>query len=363
MANKHIYSPTEVSPPGDTLSEMLDERGMSQRDLAERTGLSAKHINQIVKGKVSLSQDIALRFERVLGAPASFWVNRDATYQTYLTRQQSQATLVAQAGWLEELPLGFMRKIGAIKAPIREKAQAVQEALRYFAVGSQEEWRRVYAAPQAAFRRHKHESCDFGAIATWLREGERAAEAISTPDFNRPQFLAAVNEIRDMTSQAPDVFWPKLVQRCNAAGVAVVLVESVPKASVSGVTRWLNDGRKALLQLSLYGKANDKFWFTFFHECCHILNHGKKNVFIEDGKDKDSPEEVEANRFSARLLIPEQYTKALKDLGQRPSSASFIGLANSVGVHPGIIVGQWQHLTGQYSWGNPLKIRFEIKQP
>ena len=39
---KTEYNPDYVSPPGETLQEALDERGLSQAELAERTGRPKK---------------------------------------------------------------------------------------------------------------------------------------------------------------------------------------------------------------------------------------------------------------------------------------------------------------------------------
>jgi HTH-type transcriptional regulator / antitoxin HigA len=43
---------------------------MSQAELARRTGLSAKHINLILKGTAPITPDTALKLERVLNIPA-----------------------------------------------------------------------------------------------------------------------------------------------------------------------------------------------------------------------------------------------------------------------------------------------------
>jgi HTH-type transcriptional regulator / antitoxin HigA len=44
------YEPEHALPTGATLQEVLEEQGMTQSDLATRTGLSTKHVNQIIKG-------------------------------------------------------------------------------------------------------------------------------------------------------------------------------------------------------------------------------------------------------------------------------------------------------------------------
>ena len=87
------YVPDVVSPPGETLLEILEDRGMSQAELAERTGRPKKTINEIIKGKAALTPETAIQLERVLGTPASFWNNREQNYRDWLARQEERKAL------------------------------------------------------------------------------------------------------------------------------------------------------------------------------------------------------------------------------------------------------------------------------
>ena len=82
------YQPDYAVPPGATLQEVLDEAGMTQAELAERTGLSAKHINQVIKGHASLTPQTAFRLEPVVGVPAKMWNSLEANYRDSLLRIQ-----------------------------------------------------------------------------------------------------------------------------------------------------------------------------------------------------------------------------------------------------------------------------------
>jgi hypothetical protein len=55
MPERCRYAPDYALPPGETLVEVLAERGMSRAELARRAGLSAKHVNQIVFGTAALT--------------------------------------------------------------------------------------------------------------------------------------------------------------------------------------------------------------------------------------------------------------------------------------------------------------------
>ncbi len=94
MTEDHTtFTPDWLSPPGDTIADVLDERGWSQAELAQRIGYTPKHVNQLLRGKASINEDTALRLERVLGSTARFWLQREAEYRVALARRAEQKTL------------------------------------------------------------------------------------------------------------------------------------------------------------------------------------------------------------------------------------------------------------------------------
>src|SRR5690606_14352218 len=151
-----------------------------------------------------------------------------------------------------------------------------------------------------------------------------------------------LHEMRALTVESAESFQPKMHKLFREAGVAFVLVPAIPRSHVSGVARWLNPHRP-LIQMSLYGKTNDKFWFTLFHESAHILLHAKdkKSVYLDDpGKHSSSdPNEVEANRWAGDFTIPADHAQWLPDLKTRDAVRAF---ARKIGIHPGIVVGRLQ---------------------
>jgi HTH-type transcriptional regulator / antitoxin HigA len=100
------YIPEDAVPPGRTLQETIDRLGMDQRELAQRTGLSVKHVNQVIKGVATLTPDTAIRPERVTGVPAIFWNNLEANYQAHQMRaaQHSHTQSPSVLTWLKTIP-------------------------------------------------------------------------------------------------------------------------------------------------------------------------------------------------------------------------------------------------------------------
>lgn len=337
------YHPDVFLHPGDHLQELLDEQGMTQVELARRTGRPVKTINEIVKGRVSITTDTALQLERVFGVPAHFWVNLENNYQEHLARTKEHQRLLSQVGWLKKLPVKQMIQRGWIQKR-NSSAEQVDELLNFFGVSSKKSWSEVYAIPQSAYRMSATFKVDKLALAAWLRQGELEAMEIKCQAFNRDLFLEALSEIRKQTVEPPDVYQDRIKELCASAGVAIVFIPELPNTRVSGATRWLSP-TKALIQLSLRYKADDHLWFSFFHESGHILKHGKKQVFIdgeEKGKNRIGDMEEQANRFASSFLIPDEQYKVF--IASEDFACSKVKkFAEDMGIAPGIVVGRLQH--------------------
>ncbi len=368
MADARTYTPPPpfepdwVSMPGETIEDLLEERDWTQAELAERTGFTRKHVNDLVKGRVSITADTALRLEAVFGAPADFWLRREASYREGLERRRRYDALRSDAGWLKELPLNQMVKLGWVQR-VSHRGQQVAKALHYFGVASVEAWRSQYETPLAVFRASRTLEKKMGSVAAWLRQGELKATTISCAPYARAGFTSALAEARTLTNEPdPKVLVPRLVELCAAHGVAVVLVPAPVGCPASGATRWLSP-EKAMLILSLRHKTNDHLWFTFFHEAAHILLHGKKMQFVDLADPVDNENEGQADRFARDRLIAPASALRLREiaLAGKVSKAAVCGFATEVGIAPGIVVGRmqkegwlpWTHLNGlkvRYTW-------------
>lgn len=360
------FKPNYAVPPGETLLETIEGLGMSQADLARRMGRPLKTVNEIIKGKAAITADTALQLEKVVRVAASFWNNAERNYREALARLDEQRRLEDQAAWLKQLPMKKLIDFAWVKH-CEESSKQVEEVLQFFGVASAEAWRTVWVESlreglAVEFRRSKSFESSWPALAAWLRKGELEAQGIHCANYQPRVFTSALDQIRGLTTEPPEVFEPRMVELCAQAGVAVTFVPPLPKTHVSGATRWLGPS-KALVQLSLRGKSDDLLWFTFFHEAGHILLHGKRDVFIEDGQQKSS-KEAEADRFAADFLIPPTQWGQFIDQGRVPGRKDVIGFATELGIAPGIVVGRLQHegiLPRNFL--NGLKVRFDFVEP
>lgn len=353
------FSPDWRSPPGDSLGDLLGERGMTQTELAERLGVSLKHVNRTIKGAAPISPELALGLEKVFGAPARFWMTREAHYQAAQARREELEVLEQSADWARSFPVKELRRRGLIGRD-NTGAELVRELLNFFGIARPGQWK----DPIAVFRKSAKVESDPFALAAWLREGEILARDVSCEPYDQSRFLDMLQEVRGLTRLEPNGWWPELQEQCASAGIAVVIVPSYPGERANGATRWLGPD-KALIQLSLRYRWEDIFWFSFFHEAGHVVLHRKKDVFIEvaprdrAGGVAERQREEEADRFASRTLIPDVNEHRLSTL----TLAEIEGFARRLGIAPAIVLGRLQH-DGRipYSHGNDMRRRFVLDE-
>lgn len=355
------YEPDYAVHPGEYLEEVLEARNIKKNDLAERLGVSEKHISQIINKQALINADLAVKLEKTLGVSANIWSNMSAEYELFIAREKESTQLNQELEWVSNFPLKDLKKLN-ILPETRDKKILLERLLKFFQIPDPGKFNDYYNTLLAVnFRKSKAFSDNKYHILSWIRAGEISAETISTKIYDKDSFKNNLNKIRELTVKSPEEFESKMVGLCADAGVAVVFVPEFDKTHLSGITRWLNP-EKALIIMSLRYKTNDHFWFTFFHEAGHILLHGKKQIFIDEMKPVNKDEqEKEADHFAENILIPE---KELWDFIKKDffDVWDITAFADSIGIHPGIVVGQLQHYKKiGFNRHDKLKDRFEFK--
>lgn len=347
MVKEYDFEPDYAIPPGETLKETVEAIGMTQKELSKRTGLTVQSINRIYKGEQPILYETADKLELVTGVPARFWNNLEANYREQREKIKQLDELNNNVDWLKKIPVAEMQKRSLI-AKTSKKTEQLREVLKFFGVSSVSAWEEIWTNPQVAARRSVCFESMPGPAATWIRQGERIAQAIHCAPYDKSRFKETIKEIRKLTIEEPNVFVPKMIELCAHVGVALALVPEMKKVPWNGATKWLNCN-KAMIMVNLRGKREDKFWFSFFHEAGHILHDNKKKLYIND--DSDDPVEDRANDFAASVLFPGGLRETIPNLITKSKIRLF---AQEIGLSPGIVAGQFQFLTKKWTWYHDL---------
>lgn len=348
---KYEFEPDYAVPPGETLKEVIDSLGMTRKELAKRTELTEQSIIRILKGEQPITYETSNKLEMATGVPAKIWNNLESSYREQLEKIRQKERLAADLDWIKKIPTKELIDRNYIERR-DDEISLLRDTLRFFGVISVSAWREIWESPAVAARRSKCFETDIGAASTWIRMGELEAQEIECLPYDRNGFKAALAVIRALTKTNPEEFVPKMKRLCAESGVALALIPEMKKVPWNGASKWLTTD-KALIILNLRGKHEDKFWFSFFHEASHILFDNKKMLYINDESSGNEPER-KADSFAASFLVP----RRRDEIPFLRTHAQVKALADDLGISPGIIAGQFQHVTGNYSWFNTLRRKF-----
>lgn len=83
--------------PGEMLfEEFVKPLGLTQVELASRLGVSYPRLNELIKGKRSVTPDTALRLARVLGMSADFWLGLQQDWDLWHAMNAPEAAEIAR---------------------------------------------------------------------------------------------------------------------------------------------------------------------------------------------------------------------------------------------------------------------------
>lgn len=338
---KFSYNPNFAIHPGQTLKDELEFLKLTQVELAQRTGLSEKHISQVMNGSDPITSDTAIKLELALGMPATFWGNLQKNYDLTLARIASERKInkeIKEAKkficYSELVTLGFVERT-------RDWKVKTKNLLKFFGVNSLYS---IQITEAIAFRQNSSKFNQYS-LAAWLRCGEIEANKIDVDELNKTSVRKIIPELKKLTLH-PNNLGQKLRELCASVGIAVIYTPYFKNTRVNGSVRWIRN--KAVIQLNTRGVYSDIFWFTFFHELGHILLHGVKDEFLYYQEKITNIKEKEVDNFATNALINSaEFNRLLKC---RPLNRQKVEtFAKSIGVNVSIVLGRLAH-EGMPSW-------------
>lgn len=358
------FSPAWAVPPGSLIRRELEIGGFSQADVALRTNLSAKHLNQLLMGHVPLSPEVGLALERVLGTPAELWLRMDVSWQAHKTRAAAAAALSDAGAWVRQFPNTVLRSIGGFDAKATISSQ-VESLLRFFQVTDTRAFERVWLEPQANYKRSQAFEIDKYATALWLRMAEVKAEDQlgGLPQYDAGALRELVREIPSLTTKPLSKGFRKAQKILGRAGVVLVFVPEIDGTRICGASRWLGSGHP-VVALSGRHKFHDIFWFTLLHEIGHVLLHPKRSTYLDverkgGGSADDETVELAANDFAEDVLLTAKERDELVSIDDAETLAKF---ADRVSLSLGVVAGQYAHLTKDWKSFGKLRVSSNIAQ-
>ena len=344
MATKTTGTSNEfIVHPGEIIADVLVERGMTQADLAKRTGFSQAYVSCVVSGKKPISARFAMALEYAVNVPKSFWLNLQANYDAkILEAEEAQTVSEKEKAVYAELKeiVKFLKKAGKLedgKGTV-ETILSLRKILQVSCLNCLPD-----LAPAGLFRISSKAQVNMSVLGAWLQlcQTQRSLVAVNTV-FAADKIEGLISAIKGVMMDRnadPQVQLPSILAQY---GIDFQVVHNFKGAPVHGFICRRNDGVYQI-SLTIRGAFADIFWFSLFHELGHLVNGdtGKASCFIDVSCDPSTGAEEAADSFASNALLAPAAYKAFVDAGDF-SYPQILEFANTQRVPDYIVIGRLQ---------------------
>ena len=354
-------SPDLIIHPGETIADILEERGITQAELATRTDVTAAYVSNVISGKKNISAKFALSLEYALGVPRSFWLNLQANYDAELLALTEEYTITenekkAYRSLSEVIEHLRQRKMLPNILRMEDTILTLRKALQISSIENL-----ASLVPEGAFRIASNTSIDPYVLGAWLRLcqiiGEKSTVSSRFHPENTTELISAIKDI--MRKHNCDV-QQELAHVMRQYGIDFSVEYNFKGAPVHGYITQRKDGTYQMV-LTIRGSYADIFWFSLFHELGHIVNGdiSKGTKFIDISDNDDTSQERNADLFACNALLDSDCYNRFIENGDFTIS-SICRFATHQKVMPYIVIGRLQkdgHIP--YSWYSNYKLRYK----
>lgn len=353
-------SPDLIIHPGETIADVLEERGLSQIELAARTGVTPAYVSNVISGKKDISASFAMSLEYALGVPKSFWLNLQANYDAELLEYNEEQTITEEEKsvrkHLNEI-IKFLKENSKIpeKQTINENILSLRNVFQVSNLCNLKD-----LVPSGAFRLAGCAAVDSYVMGAWLRICQMEARNHYEVSFDSNNINALIKDLKTIMMNTECDLQSELSAAMMKYGIDFSVVKNFRGAPVHGYISQKGDNNYQMV-LTIRGAYADIFWFSVFHELGHIINGdiAKAHKFIDIVDREQTNREKEADKFALDALIdPVDYKKFADDGDYSITSIKRFALSQS--IMPYIVIGRLQKEKAiPYTWFSDYKLRYK----
>jgi HTH-type transcriptional regulator/antitoxin HigA len=346
-------SPDLLVHPGETIAEAIEDRGISQKELAIRTGFTEKHISTVINGKKSISAKLAIALEIALEIPSTFWKNLQANYDLELESFNEINNITEAEIEIAKEIADPVKTITGKELNNSNGSFGVWSLRKILGVSNLTSISKLNAG---FYRGQFNVDTSENIMYVWQYLSEKECESQIINPLNIELLKTKIDDIKSIMFKDASEHIESIKNILNSCGVLFTVKKHVTKAPIHGLTVKTKDN-KVMLAMTIRNKYVDTFWFSLFHEIAHIINKD----FLINQSNINLSEEIEerANKFASNVLInPEEYKDFIAH--NNFSIESIKQFAEKVNVLPGVVAGRlmsdnhvpWSnnHLRSQYDW-------------
>ncbi|MDV7588915.1 hypothetical protein R4552_16085 [Acinetobacter baumannii] len=343
------FQPNWLYPPSEVIKNFIQ---LNNIDMSAFDVSTKKIIDDLVNQNTKIDLYTSEVLKEAIGGTTQFWLNiqnqftinslriQNSSVDNNFSEYRNLVNELKKLHWIPESKYDYLDQInlksffGISEFSLLTKKYIVQHNLR------------------VKFKNIGQYNSSELNVATLIRKAELEAkkQPILSP-WNKLLFIEKLQEIKKLSKvKGFKNFRNELLSICNQCGVAFIVLDTLNKSPIRGISKFLDSNIGLIIVTTKYNK-DDVFWQTFFHEAGHLVLHSKEMVFSDQGDlNKEAShnlEEAQADEFMlTHILHPytieevtNMFNTRIMYKSKTESWRNICQIARQVNISPSLLTG------------------------
>lgn len=247
----------------DYLSDYLEYNNITNKDFANRIGITPKHLCDILSGNVNISADIINKISLVTDIPIDYIYNVELNYkfekdiEDFLKKNN-----YTESSYLKKFNYSYLIKSHYIDfVDESDKLEIIKDILKFLRVTCPE---KVNDIDKTAYYKSKNDKPEL--LLLWLEKCYRESLKQSVAEYKKENIEILVKYISKCAKE--NVFDEEmLTKKFNENGIYLVVQEDIPGSKIRGAFK-VNRDIPAIYLTHKHNRIADVY-FSLLHELAH----------------------------------------------------------------------------------------------
>ena len=212
MSNKIVeYKDLIAFHPGQYVEELIEDYNVTQKEFAERLGVSAKTVSKLVNAEESISKETAHKLAKLSGVSMQTWLNLQNAYDVKVAEivEQKELEEGREKEICEMIDFKYFKNHGFVEEGRYTVVEKVKELRRILEVSSLEYLLNFNHLVSYRNTKDFTEKSIVNSNIMLELAAKQAREETSTK-LDRKRLERYLPALRELTRLSPDLFYPKL---------------------------------------------------------------------------------------------------------------------------------------------------------
>ncbi len=287
----------------DYLDEYLEFNHITNKDFANRIGISPKHLIDILSGNSDMSSKVIENISLVTGIPADYIYRIEANYKLEtVVENYLEKNKLTQTQYLQKFNYRYLIQKKFIDfVDVNDKLEVIKDILKFLRVSTPD---KVYEIDKTIFYKSKNDKPEL--LLLWLEKCYRESLNQNVGIYNKQNIEVLVKYILDCAKK--NIFnETELIKKFNECGIYLVIREDIPGSKIRGAFKVHRDIPSIYLTYKHHRIAD--IYFSLLHELAHCKSDFNKakasNLILFDDDTLDAEEKADNQAYD--WMVPDCY--------------------------------------------------------